>query len=280
MKRKTKRDIYAEHDIEFKDNKILSPFGSWISPLLVDGNSKVGKAAKTWSIMHGHETYIPDDFHFEEIKNVFAMTGCDSVKGSCPMHCKGCYCDSNNFKRYPTAYASNIFKLILARLYPDFVRRAIIAQIKADKISQCRIHAAGDFFSAEYVTMWREIISACQGCKFWTYTKNSDAVSAFEDLENVSIVPSITPAGINFGTCGELLEMREKLTAAGYRVHICACGTDYQKHCCDCRTGCKAIGTTCDFVLFIKHSTSDYKAGKNDPEAFAAVCEIIRNQDN
>ena len=93
-------------------------------------------------------------------------------------------------------------------------------------------------------------------------------------------MPSLTPAGVNFGTCAELLEKYERLTADGFRVHICACGTDYEKHCSDCETGCKAVGADCDYVLFIKHSTKDYKAGKNDAAEFDAVKTIIKNQNN
>lgn len=281
-KKMSKADTYPGYGIEYdsKTNKIRTPFGNWVKPLLVDGNTKVGKAAKTWSIMHGNETYTADDFQFDDIKAVFEMTGCESVKGSCNCHCDGCYCDSGNYTRYSTTYRSNLFKLILARMFPDFVKRAIIAQIKADKVKQVRIHASGDFFGDGYITVWHEIINECMECVFWTYTKNHVAEKAFKDLPNVSIVPSITPCGINYGTCTELLEMRDKLTKDGYRVHICACGTDYEKHCSECHTGCKAIGRKCDYVLFIKHSTADYKAGAKDPEAFAAIVDIIRNQEN
>lgn len=87
-------------------------------------------------------------------------------------------------------------------------------------------------------------------------------------------------AGLNFGTCTELLEKYRELTAAGYRVHICGCGTPYEKHCHACNTGCKAIGKDIDYVLFIKHSSRDYKAGKDDPLEYAAVCDIIARQDN
>ena len=204
--------------------------------------------------------------------------------GSCPCHCDGCYCDNGNYVRYAGSVMTGAMrKLVYARYYTDWTKRAIAAQIIADRITQVRIHAQGDFFSAEYADAWKWITETVRNAvdydiDFWTYTKNGDALEILRDT--VSIVPSITPCGINFGTCAELLKMHSKLTDSGYRVHICACGTEYEKHCCDCSTGCKAIGRDCDFVLFIKHSTSDYKAGRDDKEDFARVCEIIRNQNN
>lgn len=281
MARITKNDIYTSYGIEFNGKQIRSPFGTWISPLLVDGNTKVGKKAKTWSIMHGNENWTAEDFKHAETREVFTACGVESVKGSCPCHCDGCYCDSGCFVQYHQSYTSNLFKLILARMFLDWTKRAIIAQIKADKITQVRIHAAGDFFSVEYINAWHEIIFECKETTiFWTYTKNRDAEKAFSDLDNCFLVPSITPYGFNFGTCAELLSMYARLTEKGYKVHICACGTEYETHCCDCNTGCKAVGTECDFVLFIKHSTKDYKAGKNDPTDFEAVKDIIRSQKN
>lgn len=279
MARLTKKDIYKSFGIEYDGSgHILSPWGTWIPCLIpFNTNTKIGKAG-TWSMHHGNEILKIDDAP-KAVKAVMRTACVDSVKGSCPCHCDGCYCDSGNYN-YGTVKASNIRKLLIAKLYTDFMVCAINAQIKADNIEQLRIHASGDFFNAEYINAWVRIASENPNVTFWTYTKNDTALEAFKTVPNVSIVPSITPMGINFGTCSELLEMHSALTAMGYRVHICACGTEFEKHCADCKTGCKAIGTECDFVLFIKHSTRDYKAGKKDPEAFEAVKAIIKAQDN
>ncbi len=277
MKR-TKKDIYKEFGIEYKNDKILTPFGAWIPVLLPIGtNTKIGNAA-TWSILHGNETFTADMVG-DKCKAVFDAAGITEIKGSCPCHCKGCYCDNGRYN-FDSVKAGNLLKLVIARMYPDFMVNAINAQIKADSITQLRIHASGDFFGTVYVDAWKAIIKANSGVTFWTYTKYEYALTAFETLPNISIVPSITPLGLNFGTCAELLEMHSALTAMGYRVHICACGTPFEKHCSDCKTGCKAIEKTCDFVLFIKHSTRDYKAGKHDSAAYNAVIDIIKAQDN
>lgn len=272
-----KADIYKLYGIEYKAGKILSPFG-WIPELIPVGtNTKIGNAG-TWSIYHGNETKSRDEFG-PKTQSIMDAANVDCVTGSCPCHCDGCYCDSGNY-RYDSTKAANILKLLLAKLYPAWTAAAIKAQIAADGITQIRIHAAGDFFSRKYVNMWIDIITSTPRVTYWTYTKYDYAIEMFRGIPNVSIVPSITPSGINFGTCSELLEKYAALSAAGYRVHICACGTEYEKHCADCKTGCKAIEKTCDYVLFIKHSTPDYKAGKKDPAEYEAIKAIIRNQDN
>lgn len=280
MAKVTKKDMYAEFGIEFKSDKIKAPFGDNLYiPLLlpVGTNTKIGNAG-TWSIYHGNETFNVSDFG-TKTSGIMKTANIETITGSCPCHCKGCYCDAGRYV-FDSVKSANMLKLIIARHYPDFMIRAINAQIAIEGLTQVRIHASGDFFSHEYVDAWVRIANANKNVTFWTYTKNRYALDVFQNVENVSIVPSITPYGFNFGTCTELLEMYRKLTSDGFKVHICACGTVYEKHCADCTTGCKAIGKECDFVLFIKHSADGYKAGKKDPDEFKAICEIIKNQTN
>lgn len=276
----TKKDVFAKYGIEYKAGKIRAPFGKDLFiPLLlpVGTNTKVGNAA-TWSIYHGCETLNDADFG-NKTKAIMQQANVTSIKASCPIHCKGCYCDSGNY-RYDSTKASLMLKLILAKHYPGFMVNAINAQLESDDIKQVRIHAAGDFFSNEYIDAWKKIVVSNPAVTFWTYTKVDYALKAFAGISNVSIVPSITPYGFNFGTCEQLINRREKLINAGFRVHVCACGTELEKHCSDCTTGCKAIGSECDFVLFIMHSTTDYKAGKHDPIEYEQLCDIIAKQNN
>lgn len=280
----TKKDIYLKYGIKFKKDgsaeKIFcDPLNMWMSPLMPKGtNTKVGKAA-TWSMKHGNERFNIIEMH-ERVQKVMRMAKVEVIDGPCPVHCDGCYCDNGCFN-WPQNQALNMLKLIIARHFTEWLERALSAQIEADKLTQVRIHVAGDFFSPEYVAMWVRIANKFEETTiFWTYTKVDYALKAFEHVKNVFIVPSATPVGFNFGTCAELIYKYKKLTSLGYRVHICACGTTYEKHCADCKHGCKAVGTECDFVLFIKHSTNDYKAGKDDPNEFAIVCDIIANQNN
>lgn len=171
----------------------------------------------------------------------------------------------------PSVIVSNAIKTYLARNHMDFVKRAIIAQIIADNIKLCRIHASGDFFSIEYVEMWRDIVKACEACVFWTYTKNTEAENAFNDFDNINIVKSVIHGfGFNFGTCGYILKVYRALKEAGKSVYICRCGIDKNQHCTNCK-GCSKS----EYVLFIEHSTG-YKA-EEDP-LFEEVKAIIENQ--
>ena len=279
--KRTKKSIYASYGVDFKSEKIFAPIFGWIPKFLPVGtNSKLGDGVSSFAIAHGNETYKKEDFKSEKIVAVFEMANIDEISGSCPMHCNDCYCDCG-FYNMPSVKSGLIMKLVLVRFHLDFVKRAIMAQIEADSIAQCRIHASGDFFSNEYVDAWHEIASRFPNTIFWTYTKTEYAIERFSNLENLTIVPSITPMGINFGTTHELLDMYDALSSMGYRVHICACGTELEKHCGECKTGCKAVGRTCDFVLFIKHSTNSYTFKVDDTESdYERIMDIIRKQDN
>ena len=162
-------------------------------------------------------------------------------------------------------------RTILARLALDFVKRAIIAQIKAENIQLCRIHASGDFFSMDYVNIWREIAIACGTCVFWSYTKNAQAENAFDDLSNVNIVKSLIPGiGMNYGTCDYVMNAFNALKASGKKVHICKCGIDKNQHCNNCK-GCSEN----EYVLFIEHSTA-YKAEQDT--SYPKLAEMVNAQ--
>ncbi len=278
-----KKEVYAEYGLQFKSDKVFcDPLGIWVPEMIpVNTNTKVGNAG-TWSLYHGDELLTIDMFG-PKTRELMEIARVNAIKASCPLHCKDCYCDNGNY-RFDGTKRSLMLKLILATYHIDWLERAIKACIKANNIKKIRIHAAGDFFSDEYIDMWKRIVNEFNTSIFWTYTKNDYALKQFDGIDNLFITPSITPAGFNFGTCAEILYKYNKLTSLGYKVHICACGTPIEKeldiHCATCEHGCKSVGKECDFVLFIKHSTKDYKAGKNDPKEFELVCNIVRNQNN
>lgn len=262
MARVTKKDIYNQYGIEYKAGKINAPLFGWIEPLLCDGNEKLGKGVFTWSMLPANKTF--------NVK--FASNDCMEIKGTCPCNCTGCYAQTGRYN-YGTVLQSNARKTAIARMYPDFIQRAIIAQIKADNVKMCRIHAAGDFFSDEYIQVWKNIAIACPDCIFWTYTKYGPAENAFNDVSNVNVVKSIIPCvGFNFGHCDYIADAYKKLIASGESVYICRCGIDKNQHCNNCK-GC----STHKYVLFIEHSTG-YNA-ETDP-AFDAVKELVDAQAN
>lgn len=275
MKRTTKKDIYAEYGIQYdnKTGKILVPIFGWRKPLLVNGNAKIGKGAYHFSTLPTNRTY-----------NV-SIDGIDySIKGTCPCTCVDkdgkiqCYATKGNYN-FSSVIKALAFRTILCYESLDFVERAIMAQIEADKIKLCRIHAAGDFFSIEYAKMWRRIAEAFPKTTFWTYTKNKSCESAFDGMENANIVKSFLPNGkMNFGHCAHVMEMYKVLKASGKKVHICFCGIEKfagiePRHCTDCR-GCAEN----DYVLFIEHST-EYKA-ELDPLFPELVAMILAQEED
>lgn len=257
--RVTKKDIYKSYGIEFQDNRIKAPFFGWIPTLLVNGNEKIGKGVYHFSTLPTNKEY-----------HVTCNGKEYDIKGTCPCHCDGCYATKGNYN-YSDVQAALAIRTLLARLYPNFVERAIIAQIKADKIEYCRIHASGDFDSIEYVEMWKDIVSECKGTKFWTYTKVKYAECAFNGFTNCNVVKSIVPeCGYNFGHCDYIIATYYELLKRGKSVYICRCGIDKNQHCNTCK-GCSAN----EYVLFVEHSTA-YKAEK-DP-AYTVLKELIESQ--
>lgn len=310
--RKMKKAIYASFGIKYKAGKIFSPIngGMWITPPLVNGNDKIGKGAWHFSTLPGNvswhinialttktkicEKMIVDPVTGEKRKSKnygkpVKYTAVDDVNpvfvdidGTCACTCRNekgdiaCYAFTGNYN-YDTTKAYLAIRTILARDYPEFLKNAIMAQIEAEKIELCRIHAAGDFFSKEYADMWREIAITCQDTIFWTYTKVKQFETLFDGIENANIVKSVIPGfGFNFGHCDYIMRLYKYLKGKGHKVHICFCGIEKfagiePKHC----TNCKSC-SECDYVLFIEHST-EYKAEK-DP-LFPELVKLILAQE-
>lgn len=239
----SKAAIYAKYGIIYKAGKIETPIGP-MNELLKVGNSKTGKAVRTWSM---NQT-------------------------TCPVHCKGCYGDSGcyQFKSVKESLAKNTE---LAKNHLDFVNRAIRAQLETFPAgTEIRIHALGDFFSGDYLVMWHDIARDFPELIFWTYTKVRAFENAFADLDNANIVKSIVPGfGFNFGHCDYVIGMYKALVKLGVKVHICRCGIDDDQHCAGCHK-C----SECEYVLFVEHST-DYKAIE-DP-MYDELVQLVENQE-
>lgn len=241
-----KKAIYESYGIKYENGKIYNPMFGWISPMLINGNAKLGKGVWTFST-------LPSNKPFEIDVNGEKMV----IQGTCVCDCKGCYAQTG-FYKMPSTLKALAIRTAIARLDLRWLVIAIIAQIHADDIKLVRIHASGDFFSLEYINAWREIVKACGTCVFWTYTKNASAENAFTDIANINIVKSLIDGiGMNYGHCDYIMNAFEQLKQAGKKVHICKCGFDKNQHCVNCK-GCSEN----EYVLFVEHSTS-YKA-END----------------
>jgi len=263
-KRISKADIYRKYGIEYKAGKINAPIFGWIKPLLIDGNEKLGKGAYHWSMLAGNYMWKINMANDNESNDTM------EVLGTCHCNCPGCYAQRNNYC-FKSCKQSLARKTILARLYPEFVRNAIIAQIQADKIHICRIHASGDFFNDSYIAMWLYIVNTCKTTVFWSYTKNEKAENAFNGCENCNIVKSIVPGiGLNYGHCSYIISTYYALKEQGKNVYICRCGIDKNQHCTTCK-GCSKN----EYVLFIEHST-EYKAEQDG--LFPVLKSLIDSQ--
>ena len=261
MAKETKKAIYARFNIEFvkvgTSEKLASPIGL-VSPLLVDGNGKIGKGVYHFSTCPGNKEFSAD-FNGQHLETI----------GTCGDTCPGCYGFSNNYKRF--GYDALVIRTVLAREYMDFTRRAILAQIIADNIKTIRIHATGDFFSREYLETWKEIVRKNPGVIFWTYTKEYSAQNAFDEFSNANIVKSnVLDVGYNYGHCDYIIAVYNMLHDMGKDVYICRCGIDKNQHCTNCAACAK-----CENVLFIEHSTS-YNAAK-DPR-YNEIVNLINSQ--
>ena len=296
------RNVYAAYGIEYdvKTKKIFSPVngGMWINPVLVNGNEKICRGAYHFSTLPANIHYhinialtrkqkISTNKKSKNYGKLVKYTAIDDenpvfvdVDGTCVCKCDGCYALTGNYI-YETTKAYLAIRTVLARDYMSFLENAIRAQIIAENIQLLRIHAAGDFFSGEYVDMWKRIIADNKNVLFWTYTKVTEYETAFDEYENANIIPSILMfkaaglKGFNYGKCDYIMRAYQILTTLGYRVHICFCGIEKAAnlkpvHCTECH--CCA---ECDYVLFIEHST-DYVAEK-DP-LFPALVKMILEQ--
>lgn len=262
--KQSKQSIYEQYGIKYdtKTNKIYHNVLGWIRPLLINGNDKLGRGVYTYSTLPTNKMYIVSFGPFTD----------KHIKGTCPCHCDGCYATKGRYT-FQNVIQANARKTWLSRFDLDFMVRAIIAQINADHITICRIHASGDFDSTAYIDAWKRIVKDCPDTIFWTYTKNIQAENAFDDLDNINVVRSIIPGiGFNFGHCDYIMKAYHALKAIGKKVYICRCGIDKKQHCTNCH-GCYEN----EIVLFVEHST-EYKAEK-DP-MYNELKQLIESQNN
>lgn len=264
--KQSKAAIYEQYGIKYdaKTQKIYHALFGWIKPLLINGNDKLGKGVWTYSTLATNRPYhVTLDTTSGPVDVI--------MLGTCPCACEKCYAVRGRYA-FENVINANARKTYLSRNDIDFMTRAIIAQINADHITICRIHASGDFDSTEYINAWKHIIAACPDTIFWTYTKNIQAENAFDGYSNINVVKSVIPGiGFNFGHCDYIIRVYNALKAIGKKVYICRCGIDKKQHCTNCR-GCSKN----EIVLFIEHST-EYKAEK-DP-LYNELKQLIESQD-
>lgn len=62
----------------------------------------------------------------------------------------------------------------------------MMSALKKAKVTAVRIHAAGDFFSEDYIAVWIDIINAYPKIKFWAYTRSWRVASLVAPLQKLA----------------------------------------------------------------------------------------------
>jgi hypothetical protein len=114
--------------------------------LLALGNSHLGQAIHTWSLP--------------------AIRTCP---GRTPACSAACYA-TKGFYHTPSVRRKLAWNLRQSRR-SDFAAR-MTHEIKSRGALVVRVHAAGDFYSAEYAHAWRVVVRACPATTFYWYTRS------------------------------------------------------------------------------------------------------------
>lgn len=115
--------------------------------LLTPGNGKTGQYIAIWSLP--------------------AVLSCPGRSANtCERHC---YARQSRF----------LFPAVVERLHwnydqavlPSFPDR-MIREVRRKGVTVCRIHGAGDYFSASYCEAWVKVIKACPATRFYCYSRS------------------------------------------------------------------------------------------------------------
>lgn len=114
--------------------------------LLSHENQKLGDETWSWSIP--------------------AVQTCPGSTDTCRRHCY-----ARQFRFCFPGVRNKLARNVRFAREPGFWRE-IVAEIEMAEVRLLRIHAAGDFFSPEYVDQWIRIAKACPDTTMWTYTRS------------------------------------------------------------------------------------------------------------
>lgn len=122
-------------------------------------------------------------------KNAFSLPAGNSCPFATPTCAKGCYAKKGRFRFTPItrAYANNYAALLSART-AEKMAELLYRAIYRRKFKNFRIHASGDFFSAEYARAWKIVCEKMPDRRFWTYTHSQDV----EVLEVLATIENLT----------------------------------------------------------------------------------------
>ena len=162
--------------------------------------------------------------------------------------------------RYPTATVSGSHQYSYDQSFePDFVDRMVKAIAKTRQ-AEFRIHAGGDFYSAEYIAKWVEIARRVPGIKFWAYTRSWNIAELLPALEVLRAVPNVQL----FASFDSTMPMPPRTWRQAGEAGDSRAG----RFICPVQTGAKASCKECKYcfvgfrgdVTFQAHSSNKNKA--------------------
>lgn len=116
--------------------------------------------------------------------------------------CSSCYAAKVE-KIYPNAkvaYARNLESVMGGTDWID----SVVSQIKRKSVKTVRIHANGDFFSAEYALDWHRIASECPETTFFAFTRSWRISGILPALEALKALPNVKLlASVDYATDGQ-----------------------------------------------------------------------------
>lgn len=128
---------------------------------------------------------------------------------TCP-DCSECMNDCyavTSYRMYDNVKAKYDLNFSLAVHMPEYLEACLVGELERTRKRMVRLHASGDFFSADYFRMWVRIANRFPEIKFFTYTK-----SRFMDRsllpENFNVISSFIDGKLNFGSPEYVLELR------------------------------------------------------------------------
>lgn len=193
---------------------------------------------------------------------VFNLPSGDTCPGKTAFCASICYAAKVEriYKNTRVAYQRN---LDAVENDPQGTAAAIVAQIKKRGIKTVRIHANGDFYSADYIFFWQDIARACPETLFFGYTRSWRVkglelpLACLRALSNVRLLASVdptTPEGPKGWRLARILEKPEsKAAKQGAKVPghvVCLEQVGHVATCEDCRI-CFSGGMAS--IAFIQH---------------------------
>lgn len=134
---------------------------------LTKGNSKLGGNIWVWSLRAG-----PD---------------CPGKSDACYGAGK-CYALHGHMSR-PSVKAAYEFNSSISRT--SYFASWMILELLVHKVNVCRVHVAGDFYDAEYVRKWVQIVKASPQVTFYAYTRSWRILDALKAIQELADLPNM-----------------------------------------------------------------------------------------